>query len=372
MIAERILMAMLIGGIALGCSFVLRPFFSAILWATILVYATWPVFRWLRTRLGLPRGLVALIMVATTALVIVLPLALAVPGGAADVKVARVSLEAWLAEVPPAPHWLGALPFLGALLADTWNAWAADLSIMAAFFRPYLGMFAEQGLSLLLGVAGGLVQFFLALFVAFFLWFSGDTLGPRLQLLVHRIAGRYGPELIATTTRAVRGTVYGILGTAIIQGFLTAFGLSLAGVPRVVLLGTVTAFPRRSSHRRPTRLDPSWTVAASRRPYRPRYFSTHLWRPGGLRCRPSDTPLFYRPRRPHSLCPHRPRRSGRRPWPLAPWGFFLAPSCSASDGCWCSISLGWNPLPPLRYRRRLSFRHPKAGPYAPKCARHTA
>jgi predicted PurR-regulated permease PerM len=103
-------------------------------------------------------------------------------------------------------------------------------------------MFAEQGLSLLLGVAGGLVQFFVALFVAFFLWLSGDRLGPRMQVLVHRIAGPYGPQLIATTTRAVRGTVYGILGTAIIQGFLTAFGLSMAGVPRVVLLGTVTAF----------------------------------------------------------------------------------------------------------------------------------
>jgi len=242
MIAERVLMGLLIGGIALGCGFVLHPFFSAILWAAILVYSTWPVFRWLRSRLGMPRFAVSVIMVVLTALVIVLPLALAVPGGAADVKAARHSLEAWLAEVPPAPHWLAALPLIGGLLTTTWNAWAADLSGMAAFFRPYLGMFAEQGLSLLLGVAGGLVQFFVALFVAFFLWLSGDTLGPRLQILVHRIAGRYGPDLIATTTRAVRGTVYGILGTAIIQGFLTAFGLSLAGVPRVVLLGTVAAF----------------------------------------------------------------------------------------------------------------------------------
>jgi len=242
MIAERVLMALLIGGIAVGCGFVLHPFFSAILWAAILVYTTWPVFNWIRSSLGLPRGVVSLVMVVLTALVIVLPLALAVPGGAADVKAARVSLEAWLAEVPPAPHWLVSVPVIGGLLSRTWNAWAADLSSMAAFFRPYLGMFAEQGLSLLLGVAGGLVQFFIALFVAFFLWLSGDRFGPRLQLVVHRIAGRYGPDLIATTTRAVRGTVYGILGTAIIQGFLTAFGLSLAGVPRVVLLGTVTAF----------------------------------------------------------------------------------------------------------------------------------
>ena len=242
MIAERVLMAMLIGGIALGCGLVIYPFLSAVLWAAILAYSTWPLFAWLRDTLRLPRGVVALLMVILSALVIVLPLALAVPGGAADVKALRSSIEAWLAQIPPAPHWLYVVPLVGGPLTETWNAWAADLSGMTAFFRPYLGMFAERSLSLLFGVAGGLVQFFIALFVAFFFWFSGATLGARLQLLVNRIAGRYGPDLIATTARAVRGTVYGILGTAIIQGFLTAFGLSMAGVPRVVLLGTITAF----------------------------------------------------------------------------------------------------------------------------------
>ncbi len=242
MIAERVLMGLLIGGIALGCGFVLYPFFSAILWAAILAYTTWPVFAAIRARTHAPTFLVAALMVLLTTLVIVVPLALALPGGAGDIRAARLSLEAWLAGVPPAPHWLAELPLAGPMLAATWNAWAANLSGMAAAFRPYLGMFAERGLSLLLGVAGGFAQFFLALFVAFFLWLSGDRLGPRLQALVHRVAGHYGPDLILTTTRAVRGTVYGILFTAIVQGFLTAIGLTLAGVPRVFLLGTVAAF----------------------------------------------------------------------------------------------------------------------------------
>jgi predicted PurR-regulated permease PerM len=242
LLAERVLMALLMGGIAVGCGLVLLPFLSAILWAAILVFTTWPVFHALRTKLRLPRALVALIMVVLTALVLVLPLSLAIPGGAAEVHVLRQSLEAWLADIPPAPSWLYGLPLVGPPLTDTWNQWASDLSSMASFFRPYLGMFAEGGLSLLLSVAGGVVQFFVALFVAFFFWLSGAELGAGLQVLVHRVAGRYGAQLIATTTRAVRGTVYGILGTAIIQGFLTAFGLSLAGVPRVGLLGIMAAF----------------------------------------------------------------------------------------------------------------------------------
>jgi predicted PurR-regulated permease PerM len=235
-------MGMLILGIALGCGFVLYPFFSALLWAAILVFATWPAFWWLTRTMRLPRAAAAALMVLFTALTLVLPLALAIPGGAEDVRALRLSLEAFLTAIPPAPHWLYALPLVGGLLTDTWNAWASDLSAMTSFFRPYLGWVVERGLILVLGFAGGVAQLGVALFAAFFFWLSGEALAANLRRLAHRVAGRYAPQLIEATSITVRGAVYGILGTAILQGFLTAFGLAIAGVPRVVLLGTVAAF----------------------------------------------------------------------------------------------------------------------------------
>ncbi len=242
MMAEPIMMGLLILGIAVGCGFVLHPFISALLWAAILVFATWPAAEWVRRRTRLPRAAVAALMVVLTGLVLVLPVAVAVPGGAKDVQSLRESLENWLATVPPAPHWLGSVPLAGATLVDTWNGWATDLSSMALFFRPYLGLVAERGLSLLLSFAGGLAQLGVALFAAFFFWLSGEELAANLQALAKRVAGRYADHLIQATATTVRGAVYGILGTAILQGFLTTFGLAMAGVPRPVLLGTVAAF----------------------------------------------------------------------------------------------------------------------------------
>ena len=242
LIAERIMMGLLIGGVALGCGFVLYPFFSALLWAAILVFATWPVFDWLERTLRLPKPVVALCMVLLMALIVMLPLAVAAPAGANDVKDIRQALETWMAAVPPAPSWLYRVPIIGPLLSDTWNAWATDLSAMGAFFRPYLGLIAERGLSLLLGIAGGIAQLGVALFAAFFFWLNGAALAANLQVLIHRIAGRFAPQLIQAVAATVRGAVYGILGTAILQGFLTAFGLWITGVPRAGLLGTVAAF----------------------------------------------------------------------------------------------------------------------------------
>jgi predicted PurR-regulated permease PerM len=130
---------------------------------------------------------------------------------------------------------------VGPTLSDYWNSWAADLSVAADFFRPYFGAIAERGLTLLLGIAAGILQFLLALFIAFFLWLYGDRLGVFLHAIMRRIAGAYAERLIVVTGQVVRGTVYGLLGTAVVQGMLTAFGLWLSGVPRPVLLGAVAA-----------------------------------------------------------------------------------------------------------------------------------
>ena len=239
-IAERILAGALLAGIAVGCATVLLPFLSALLWGAILVFSTWPLFAWFRVHLRLgARGAAALMVLLTTVLIVV-PIGLAVPAGADDVDALRRSITALFeAGLPGAPEWVQAVPLAGPTLADYWNQWAADLSAMVSFFSPYFGMLAENGLKVLLGVAGGLVQFIIAIVVAFFFWASGDTLTVYLNRIAHRIAGDRAQRLVAVTGATVRGTVYGILGTALVQGILTSCGLYISGVPRPLLLGLI-------------------------------------------------------------------------------------------------------------------------------------
>jgi predicted PurR-regulated permease PerM len=243
MIAERILMGLLLGGVAIGCVLVLYPFFSALLWAGILVYTTWPVFDWLRLRLRLRHAPTALLMVVLTAVVLVLPIAVAAPGSADDVTHLRHAIMDGLRSgLPDAPIWVFDVPLVGPTIGDLWNRWAADIGIMLEALRPYFGIVVEEGMSLLLGIANGVLMFLLALFVAFFFYVYGEPIAGRLRLLLHRIAGLQADRLITVTGATVRGVVYGILGTAVVQGILTAFGLWLSGVPRPVLLGGVAGF----------------------------------------------------------------------------------------------------------------------------------
>lgn len=240
MIAERILMGLLLGGVAVGCVLVLYPFFSALLWAGILVYTTWPVYEWILGRFRMHRVWAALSMVMLTAVVLVLPIGVAAPGSADDVTHLRHAImESLRAGLPDSPDWVFDIPLIGGTIGALWNNWAADIGAMLEALRPYFGIVLENGLSLLLGIANGVLMFLLALFVAFFFYVYGEPIADRMRLLLHRIAGAQAERLITVTGATVRGVVYGILGTAIVQGILTAFGLWISGVPRAVLLGGV-------------------------------------------------------------------------------------------------------------------------------------
>jgi predicted PurR-regulated permease PerM len=240
MLAERILMTLLLGGIAVGCTLVLYPFFSAILWAAILTYTTWPMYEWVRVRLRLGRVGASLAMVLAVAIVVVLPLALAIPGGASDVdQIRREAQSLLMAGLPDAPSWLDSIPLIGPSLTERWNQVAADLSSMFTIARPYFGMAGEVLLSILLGLANGILLFLLALFVAFFFYASGENLAAHAVSVLRRIAGEQADRLITVTGSTIRGVVYGILGTALVQGILTALGLFICGVPRPLLLGVI-------------------------------------------------------------------------------------------------------------------------------------
>jgi predicted PurR-regulated permease PerM len=241
-VAERILMVALLGILLLGCLYVLSPFFSAILWAAILVFASWPVHLRLR-RFGLPPWLAALTMVLAATVLVLLPLAIALPGGGKDVMHLRLAIQAGLQNgLPAAPPWVARLPIAGTLLRDLWNSWADDINVMVAFFRPYFGTIIEEGLRLLLGIANGVAGFGFALFISFFFYLHGEKIGVWLVAALERVFGPQAARLRAVIGKTVRGTVYGILGNAIVQGLLVFCGLWLTAVPRAPLLGLIAGF----------------------------------------------------------------------------------------------------------------------------------
>ena len=104
----RVTLAVLFIGSLLVASFwVMQPFLPAIVWATTLVLATWPLMLWLQRHTGNRRGLAVLIMTLTLLLLVIVPFWLALSTVITNIdKVGDLVRTILSLRPPPPPSWL--------------------------------------------------------------------------------------------------------------------------------------------------------------------------------------------------------------------------------------------------------------------------
>ena len=230
-----------LAGLAAACLLVLRPFISALLWAVILVFATWPVFIFVRQRLRCSSSVAALLMVVAMFLLVGLPIVLAAPTSREEIEALRGSIEGLITEgLPGLGRWLSGLPVVG-----TWiHGWIGDAEFdllgLAGLLRPYAGTLTQQAVAILLAVLSGLAELLLAIVLAFFFYRDGPAIAMRAGALMRRLAGATGTRMMRLAADVTRGVVWGLVGTALAQGILAGIGMWIAGVPQPVMLGVVT------------------------------------------------------------------------------------------------------------------------------------
>lgn len=239
---EALFAAAALSFLAIGCFLVLRPFLSALMWAVILCYASWPAYRWLESRLGGRRTLTAVLMTLAVAAVLVLPFVIVGFTLADNVSAWVGAVKAWVAHgLPPPPAWVSGLPLVGAELAAKWNALDTGAGLAEAA-RLVLNPLREAVVAGGAVLARGTAEMGLSVFIAFFVFRRGDELALGLRQALTRLIGPRARQFIEVAGGTIQGVVYGILGTALAQGLLAGIGFSLVSVPGALFLGLLTFF----------------------------------------------------------------------------------------------------------------------------------
>jgi predicted PurR-regulated permease PerM len=229
--------------LALGCVLVLRPFMGAILFAGVLVFSTWPAFALLRDRWRGRRTLAALALVLAMAVALVVPIALVAQNlivhssGFVEAAGGFLDRRSELA----VPEFVARIPLIGGWLTDYGRLLLESRDELIAVAKRL----AEPAKTMLVAMGGaigeGLVQVLIALFVAFFFYRDGEEVRRLLLEGMMRIAGEeHGVRLATTAQNAVKGVVWGLLGTAFAQAAVAFIGFLIAGVPGAVVLGALT------------------------------------------------------------------------------------------------------------------------------------
>jgi predicted PurR-regulated permease PerM len=238
----RITLAVLFIGVLLAAGFwIMRPFLLALIWATTIAVATWPIMLRLQGWLGGKRSLAVAGMTLALLLVFVVPFALAI----ATIVDHADQIVDWAKgfatySLPPPPDWVGKLPLGGSKLNLAWqDIAAAGPGGLRARLVPYAGAivkwFLEQA-----GTLGTMfVQFLLTVVIAAVLFSGGETAARGVRRFARRLAGQQGEDAAVLAAKTIRGVALGIVLTALIQALLAGIGFAVVGVPAGVLLAAV-------------------------------------------------------------------------------------------------------------------------------------
>jgi predicted PurR-regulated permease PerM len=238
----RILLAVVaIGGLIAVSFWVLRPFLPAVVWATMIVVATWPALRAVEARLWGRRSLAVLVMTLAMVAVLVVPMTMAVVAivGRVDEMVAW-SRALVARPLPGLPDWVAGLPLVGQRIATEWQKLTTtSADDLAASVTPYLTGIAAWLLARAGGVGTFLLQFLLTVVVASLLYARGEAVANGVLAFARRLAGDDGVRVTILSAGAIRAVALGIVVTALVQAAVGGIGLAVTGVPHAFLLTCV-------------------------------------------------------------------------------------------------------------------------------------
>ena len=221
----------LVLGLIVWCFMILKPFLMLLLWGVILAVAIYPLFKWLKTKLGNRSKLAAVIVTLFLLLLILLPIIL-LGGSLADaVEYVKVSLMSGKSMVPPPADTVKTWPVIGPQIFDLWQHSSENLTEVVKEYQSQLMTGLTWFLSAMTNAGMGLLMFLISIIISgFFLVFADSGSGATRRIAV-RLMGERGIETVANAEVTIRNVARGILGVAFIQAFLAGIGFLVAGIP---------------------------------------------------------------------------------------------------------------------------------------------
>ncbi|MDX1915538.1 MAG: AI-2E family transporter [Methylophilus sp.] len=240
-VVRLVMLTLFVASLAAGSWLVLLPFAVPILWAAIIAYASWPLYKKLLVLLRGNKNVAALMMTIAMAALVILPLLwLLLTLKAEFAQVANVIKQGLAAGDIVVPAFVQELPLFGHEISHWLNQMIAQPGQLKVELQALLSSADKLSFQILGEIGRNIAKMGLALLTLFFVYKDGDRLLTQIQTVLQSMLGARVKIYLEAAGGATRGVVYGVLLTALIQGVVAGFGYWAAGVGSPTMLAAIT------------------------------------------------------------------------------------------------------------------------------------
>ncbi|WP_339490611.1 AI-2E family transporter [Pseudomonas sp. EL_65y_Pfl2_R95] len=238
---DRLLVQILLLALLGASLWVLAPFWSALFWASVLAFASWPVMRLLTRLLKGRASLAAAILTVCWIFIVAGPTVLLGFNLADHIRDATGLIKnLQVSGLPAPPHWLDNVPLIGDRLVALWLTIDQQGAAFFESLRPYFGQVGNWLLERSAQIGGSVLELVLSLVLVFFFYRDGERLAAFARSLLERLIEDRADHYVNLIAGTVQRVVNGVIGTAAAQAVLAYIGFLIAGVPGALLLGLLT------------------------------------------------------------------------------------------------------------------------------------
>jgi predicted PurR-regulated permease PerM len=235
------LAVLFIGSLLIASFWVMQPFLPALVWATTLVLATWPLLLWVQRHTGNRRGLAVMIMTLALLLLVIVPFWLALSTVIANIdKVGELVQTVLSLRLPLPPRWLASVPLVGAPAVEAWEKLnSAGVQELVSRLTPYAGTLTYWFASATGSLGGMFIHFLLTTAMAAVMYSGGEQAAATAILFGRRLGGVRGETAMLLAGQAIRAVALGVVVTAVAQSVVAGIGLGVSGVPYAAVLAAL-------------------------------------------------------------------------------------------------------------------------------------
>lgn len=224
-----------------SAAWLLHGFIPAMLWAAVIVIATWPLRLVVEVKTKLGDTGVAIVMTSLVAALFFFPIGYVLFHAATEAgTVTHWMLVAQKTGIA-VPEWVPGIPVIG----DSATAWWRENLSDPAALSSLIGQsdntsLAEYARRFGIQVAHRLITLLFTIVVIFFLYRGGKDLSRKTLGLLNKLTGESGDRYGLQAAVAIRATVSGLVLVGFAEGLLIGISYLLAGAPHPAILALLT------------------------------------------------------------------------------------------------------------------------------------